>query len=32
MENWNALTDYSVEQAVRLLAIDSPSGYTRRAA
>ena len=32
MENWNALTDYSMEQAVRLLAIDSPSGYTRRAA
>lgn len=32
MENWKALTDYSVEQAVQLLAIDSPSGYTRRAA
>ena len=32
MENWKALTDYSVERAVELLAIDSPSGYTRQAA
>jgi putative aminopeptidase FrvX len=27
-----AYVNYSVEQAVRLLAIDSPSGYTHNAA
>ena len=26
---WSEYTDYSVEQAVKLLSIDSPSGYGR---
>jgi len=32
MEQIKAFVDYSMEQAVRLLAIDSPSGYTQKAA
>lgn len=32
MDTLERIVDYSVEQAVKLLAIDSPSGYTRGAA
>ena len=32
METFDQIVEYSVEQAVKLLAIDSPSGYTRAAA
>ena len=30
--DFEKIVDYSVDQAVKLLAIDSPSGYTRAAA
>ena len=29
MKEWSRYTDYIMEQAVNLLAIDSPSGYGR---
>ena len=32
MEAFEKIVDYSVEQAVKLLAVDSPTGYTRAAA
>lgn len=32
MEQFEMTVDYSMEQAVSLLAIDSPSGYTKMAA
>lgn len=29
MKKWNSYVDYVMEQAQKLLAIDSPSGYSR---